>query len=212
MICGVDEAGKGSVLGPMVVGAVAVPSMEACAVLGVHDSKVLTRRRREALFEDITTAFSTAVVVISAREIDILRNEISMNDIVVRAHASAIKKLDVDCAYVDACDVNAERYGAALSDLLSSKVVIYSEHKADARYPVVSAASICAKVTRDRLIDELAEEYGSIGSGYPSDPVTIAFLENAIKTNGTAPPIARHSWKTIANIAANVTQRSLFEF
>jgi ribonuclease HII len=212
VIGGVDEAGKGSVLGPMVVGAVAAPSMEACADLGVHDSKVLTRRRREALYEEITAAFSTAVVVISAGEIDALRKEMTMNDIVVRAHASAIKKVDVTCAYVDACDVNARRYGETLSDLLTGKVEIVSEHKADARYPVVSAASICAKVTRDRLIDELVKEYGPIGSGYPSDPVTIAFLEDAIKTTGTAPSIARHSWKTIANITGKVAQTSLFEF
>jgi len=212
VIGGVDEAGKGSVLGPMVIGAVAAPSMEACADLGVYDSKVLTRRRREALFEEISAAFSTTVVVIAAHEIDAFRKEMTLNDVVVRAHASALEKLDVTCAYVDACDVNARRYGTTLSGLLSREIAIISEHKADARYPVVSAASICAKVTRDRLIDELAEEYGRIGSGYPSDPVTIAFLEEAIKKTGTAPPIARHSWKTVANITGKVAQTSLFEF
>lgn len=199
-------------LGPMVVGAVAAPSMEACADLGVLDSKVITRARREVLYEAISATFSTAVVVVSAGEIDALRKEMTMNEIVVRAHASAIEKLDVTCAYVDACDVNALRYGDTLSALLTREIAIVSEHKADSRYPVVSAASICAKVTRDYLINELAEEYGVIGSGYPSDPVTIAFLEDAIRTTGEAPPLARRSWKTVANITRKVAQTSLFEF
>ena len=75
------------------------------------------------------------------------------------------------------------------------------ENRADARFPVVSAASILAKVRRDLRIKELAAEYGEIGSGYPSDPVTRRFLEAWLKRHGSPPPFARARWGTFARLA-----------
>ncbi|WP_338036404.1 ribonuclease HII [Methanogenium marinum] len=212
VICGIDEAGKGSVLGPMVVAGVSAPDMDDFALTGVADSKVLSRKRREILYYEITEKFVTACTVISAKEIDSLRAEITMNDIVARAHADVIRKLPCDTAFVDACDVNAKRYGKTVSGYAGEGYSIVSEHKADVRFPVVSAASIVAKVTRDRCVEKLHEEFGNFGSGYPSDPYTIRFLETYIEECGVPPTCARSSWETTRRILDRLSQASLFDF
>ncbi|MBR6497683.1 MAG: ribonuclease HII [Methanomicrobium sp.] len=227
MICGIDEAGKGSVLGPMVVGGVMGDSAEEMGGHEFADSKTLSSRRREELYEDIVSRYKTAVVVLDATKIDECRKVHTMNEIVAMCHAKTVEKLmppENSRIYLDACDVNEIRYGIEvgeylcdLSEILSSqiragKTEIISEHKADMKFPVVSAASIVAKVTRDRLIEKLAEEYGEIGSGYPSDPVTMGFLERCLRSEGKTPAIARRSWKTVSNIEAKLKQRTLFDY
>jgi len=121
-------------------------------------------------------------------------------------------KLSPSCAYVDACDVNIFRYAEMVRCNLEHNCEIVSEHHADEKYLVVSAASIIAKVTRDRAIKTLAKKYGEIGSGYPSDPVTIRYLSGYIDEHRTPPPLARKSWKTVSNLMAKKTQRSLGDF
>jgi ribonuclease HII len=212
VICGIDEAGKGSVLGPMVVAGVLAPDMDIVALTGVEDSKTLSRKRRELLYEVIMEKFLTACTIISAQEIDRLRADITMNDIVARAHADVIRKLSCDTAYVDACDVNAKRYGETVSAYVGGVCQIVSEHKADDRFPVVSAASIIAKVTRDRCIEGLYKEFGNFGSGYPSDPYTIRFLETYIQEFSRPPSCARLSWETTRRIRDSLLQPSLFDF
>jgi len=212
VICGIDEAGKGSVLGPMVIGGISGANLSDFEERGFADSKKLSSKRRESLYEEIKGEYQTSVLVLSAEDIDLKRDGMSMNDIVARGHASVIRKLSADIAYVDACDVNEVRYGIKISDLLENKVKVYSRHKADDTYPVVAAASIVAKVERDRIIEELSDIYGKIGSGYPSDSVTVSYLEEYIRANKEAPDIARKSWKTISNIIARTRQKSLFEF
>lgn len=214
VICGVDEAGKGAVLGPMVIAGVLVHGIEECEGLGFMDSKTLSKQRREELYDLITAYFMTAVRVIDAQYIDQLRIELKtgMNTIVATAHAAVIDELDAQTAFVDACDVNARRYGETITALLRTPCTIISEHKADRQFPVVSAASIVAKVTRDRIIDTLSEEYGAIGSGYPSDRVTIDFIEAWISDNGSPPPFARRSWRTVSDITARLSQSTLFDF
>ena len=208
VICGVDEAGKGSVLGPMVVAAVGCQRVDDLADLPIRDSKALRPRQREALYEVLTREFSIAIVSIDASGIDEARGRISMNTCVAELHADVIRRLRPDCAYVDACDVNAERYGRTVTALLDFPCEVVAEHRADARYMVVGAASIVAKVTRDRAIQELEERYGNIGSGYPSDPVTIEFLRGYIRDHGNPPPCARRTWKTVANLC----QRTILDF
>jgi len=212
VICGVDEAGKGSVLGPLVVAAVAVPSEDALDDLGVKDSKLLSPKERERLYALIKKRCRVATVRLDAKDIDAVRAEMTMNAAVARAHAQAISKLSPSCAYVDACDVNCFRYAEMVKNHLDPVCEIVSEHHADEKFPVVSAASIVAKVTRDRAIATLGKKYGEIGSGYPSDPVTIRFLNAWIDEHRTPPPIARKSWKTISAILAKKTQSSLLDF
>ncbi|MEO2151636.1 MAG: ribonuclease HII, partial [Thermococcus sp.] len=109
-------------------------------------------------------------------------------------------KVKPDVVYADAADVDEERFGRELKERLGFKAEIIAKHRADALFPVVSAASIVAKVTRDREIEKLKAEYGEIGSGYPSDPRTRAFLENYYREHGAFPPIVRRGWKTLKKI------------
>ncbi|NLA31763.1 MAG: ribonuclease HII [Methanomicrobiales archaeon] len=208
MICGVDEAGKGSVLGPMVVAAVGCREDRDLASLPIRDSKALRPKQREAIYEILLRDLAVSVVTIDAAGIDEARRRMSMNDCVADLHARALMNLKPRSAYVDACDVNAERYGRKVADCLDFPCEIISEHRADARYRIVGAASIVAKVTRDRAIRDLDEEYGNVGSGYPSDPVTIEFLRGYIRNHGSTPPCARRSWKTVANLS----QRTITDF
>jgi ribonuclease HII len=212
VICGVDEAGKGSVLGPLVVAAIAVPTEESLADLGVKDSKLLSEKERERLYPLIRKRCKIATVKLDAQDIDRVRLEMTMNAAVARAHAQAISKLSPSCAYVDACDVNIFRYAEMVKSNLKAPCEIISEHHADEKYLVVSAASIIAKVTRDRAIRTLAKKYGEIGSGYPSDPVTIRYLSGYIDEFRVPPPIARKSWKTVSALIAKKSQKSLGDF
>ena len=207
-----DEAGKGSVLGPMVVAAVGIPSEDVFSDLEVQDSKLLSPKMREHLSVIIRKRFRVATVRIDAHEIDEIRTGITMNVCVARAHAQVIDKLSPSVAYVDACDVNAFRYADTVKSFLEQRCEIVSEHHADQTFRVVSAASIIAKVTRDRAIKTLAKKYGNIGSGYPSDPVTIAFLSAYLDEHKCPPPIARKSWKTVTTMLAHKQQSQLSEF
>lgn len=207
-----DEAGKGSVLGPMVIAAVGVSSENVFAEFDVADSKLLSPRVRERLYLIIRKRFRVATVRIDAHEIDEIRMGMTMNACVARAHAQAIDKLSPSIAYVDACDVNAFRYADMVKSYLEQSCEIVSEHKADQTFKVVSAASIVAKVTRDRAITALSKKYGEIGSGYPSDPVTIAFLSAYIDEHKCPPPIARKSWKTITAMIRKKQQSQLSHF
>lgn len=208
VICGVDEAGKGSVLGPMVVAAVGCQATGDLAALPIKDSKVLRPKQREALYEVLLRDFSVSVVSLDAAGIDEARSRMSMNDCVAELHARAITGLRPASAYVDACDVNAERYGRRVAGFLDFPCEIVAEHRADARYKIVGAASVVAKVTRDRAIQDLGEEYGEIGSGYPSDPTTMAFLRGYLQEHGNPPPCARMTWKTVTDLF----QRTIADF
>ena len=214
LICGVDEAGKGAVLGPMVVAGFACRDLSAVAALGVRDSKQLTRNRREDLYDQIRSICTTTVVVLSAADIDQARETVTMNLIVARGHAAVISTLAPAVAYVDACDVNAGRYRETVTALLDppSSCQVIAEHRADSTYPVVAAASIIAKVTRDRLIDALAEECGPIGSGYPSDRYTIEYLSDYIGRHHAPPSCARKTWKTTIHLLESLGQRDLCSF
>ncbi len=212
MICGVDEAGKGSVLGPLVVAAVAIPSEDVFSDIEVQDSKMLSPKMREHLYTIIRKRFRVAMVRIDAHEIDEIRTGITMNVCVARAHAQVIDRASPSVAYVDACDVNAFRYAEMVKSYLEQSCEIVSEHHADQTFKVVSAASIVAKVTRDRAIHVLSKKYGDIGSGYPSDPVTITFLSEYFDEHKCPPPIARKSWKTVSNLIANKQQSQLSKF
>lgn len=206
MICGVDEAGKGSVLGPMVVAAVGCRATEDLAALPIRDSKVLRPKQREALYQILLRDFSIAIVTIDAAGIDDARSRMTMNTCVAELHAEALTGLRPEYAYVDACDVNAERYGRTVAAYLDFPCEIVAEHRADARHKIVGAASVVAKVTRDRAIQELSQQYGKIGSGYPSDPTTIEFLRGYIRDQGEPPLCARRSWKTVTNLYQTTMQ------
>jgi ribonuclease HII len=194
------------------VAGIGVSSEERLGDLGVRDSKLLSPKERERLYPLIRRRCKVATVMIDAQEIDATRNEMTMNACVARAHARVIAKLSPTRAIVDACDVNCFRYAEMVRAHLPFPCEIVSEHHADEKYMVVSAASIVAKVVRDRAVAGLAKKYGEIGSGYPSDPVTIRWLTGYIGDHPSPPPIARRSWKTVGSILARKAQRSLLDF
>lgn len=212
MFCGVDEAGKGAVLGPLVVAAVACRTHRDLAGIPVKDSKALPPAERTRLAGLITARLPSTVLVIDAADIDILRRCGSMNLLMARAHARVIAELRPHRAYVDACDVIASRYGRTVAACLDFPCRITAEHHADENRPVVSAASIVAKVARDRIIEDLASSFGEIGSGYPSDTRTIAFLEAYIRDHGRPPPCARASWETTRALVERAEQSDLSRF
>lgn len=212
MFCGVDEAGKGAVLGPLVVAAVACHTPGDLDGIPVKDSKALRQAERARLSDLITTRLRSAVLVIDSGDIDAFRRNSSMNLLVARAHARVIAELRPHRAYVDACDVIASRYGRTVAACLDFPCRVTAEHHADENRPVVSAASIVAKVARDRIIGDLAASFGEIGSGYPSDEKTIAFLDRYILDHGRPPSCARASWETTRALVCQAEQSDLSRF
>ena len=202
MICGIDEAGRGPVIGPLVICGLAVEKDDLLRQLGVRDSKKLTKARREELCPKIEKiASGIEMIEISAGEIDALRQEMTMNQLEAKIFASIIQKLAPSIAYVDAVDVDAERFGQDILQELDFRVNLISQHKADDTYPVVSAASILAKVRRDTRVVEIEQEIGEpIGSGYASDPTTVNFIESWLKRNNELPPCVRKSWDTTSRL------------
>jgi ribonuclease HII len=120
-----------------------------------------------------------------------------LNKLEAKVFASIIKKLAPQTAYVDAADVDEKRFADEIIQEIGSPIEIISRHKADDIYPVVSAASILAKVRRDEQVRRIEMEIGEpIGSGYTSDPNTIRFLESWLERYDTLPPHTRKSWDT----------------
>ena len=201
-ILGIDEAGRGSVLGPMVIAGVIIPEKmeKVLERMGVKDSKRLVPNRRTILSRKLKKMFDYEIVVISALEIDKMRADgINLNDIEKNAMRDLIIRLNPEKAIVDAVDVKAERFQNYLCE--STGVNVIAEHKADDKYIEVSAASIIAKAERDAQIAEINKEYiktGGIGSGYPSDPATKKFLNNY--TYDEMPEFVRKSWATVSKM------------
>lgn len=208
MIAGLDEAGKGPVVGSMFVAGILIDEnrMETLEKLRVADSKKIAPNRREYLAKMIQkTVDQHYVLEVSASQIDELRKIMTMNEIMVVSFTKVLEQLHPDKAYVDAADVNPERFAVNLRDGCSYPVEIISEHKADDTYPVVSAASILAKVSRDHMVRELEREIGmTIGSGYPSDPNTREFLSEILDKNTDPPLYIRRSWKTVQKIVKEI--------
>jgi len=212
MFCGIDEAGRGPVIGPLVVAAVFVDDDEPLKRIGVKDSKKLTPHSREVMFDQIANVAKYSIVVMSAEQIDSERRERSMNEIELKMFADSVKGVKVSRVYADCPDVNEASFSSSLS-LSIGNVKVVGEHKADDKYPVVSAASVIAKVTRDRMLKEIADEFGEdIGSGYPSDPVTVEFINKWIKENGNPPPHTRRSWETVKRMMTVHKNRKLTDW
>ena len=202
MICGVDEAGKGPVLGPLVVAAVAVKNAKEIENLGIKDSKQLNATKRKELAKLIKERYDYAVEVIEAETVDKYRRQNKLNELNREAFERVISKLNPNVAYVDAADVNENRFGKQIKERLTNQkdTDVISMHKADAKIDVVAAASIIAKETRENEIEKLKGKIGDFGSGYPSDERTIMFLKSFYADNAKWPTGTRKSWKTVERI------------
>ncbi len=215
-IAGIDDAGRGPIIGPLAIAGVLLEeeALPKLAALGVRDSKVLSPLKRERLAKEIGELTPKChVIMIPPAEIDKVvkkgRKLHKLNRLEAQTMAQVITALKPDVAYVDASDVLADRFKNHIEENLSFKVQIISEHKADAKYPIVSAASIIAKVERDKAISKLREKYGDLGSGYVTDPKTIKFLENWIKNSGDYPDFVRKSWKPAQKLKERAKQVKL---
>jgi len=204
LILGIDEAGRGPVIGPLVmVGFLIDESQEPeLKELGVRDSKKLCERRREELEPQLREMGQVFMEVIRPWQIDAE----NLNLLERKAAKKLILKSKPNKAIVDAFERNLS------VKLATPGVSIVAEHKADDTYPVVSAASIVAKVHRDGVIRALTEEFGPMGSGYPSDPDTRVFVETWLRDKKTFPDFLRRSWGTTRDILDLIQQKRLGDF
>ena len=203
-LLGVDEAGKGPVVGSMFVAGLVIDEEKLfdLAAMGVRDSKQLSPAKREILAKRILNiAGDHYILEVPPRVIDELRQAMTMNDIMVRCFSQVLQHLSADKAILDACDINAQRFADRVRVTSGATMEIVAEHKADENHKVVSAASILAKVRRDESVRELEKSMGCrIGSGYPGDPETVEFLEKWVRDKGDLPPCARRTWATAQRI------------
>lgn len=222
VLVGIDEAGRGPVFGPLVVAGVSGMDQEAFRALGVKDSKLLSPKRRKELEPEIRRLAERVVtIVVSADDIDGRRHEEeNLNEIEVATFGTIAKRLAGTELYLDAADVNAKRFGALVAKKVGRRspyTKIVSEHRGDMTYPIVSAASVVAKVRRDREVRRLARPLEKqlglpFGSGYSHDEVTRQFLESYRATFGLFPPGTRRSWDTVRLMESRFLTRRLEDF
>ncbi len=208
-VAGVDEAGRGPAIGPLVVGGVLFDeeTAEALPSMGVKDSKKLSPKRRESLeVEIMDLADSWAFFDLQPRTIDKVVNRgvvyRKLNYLEAMAMAKVIRDLAPHRAIVDPADTVIDRFVGDIKRVIPPWIEVYGESHADDIYPVVSAASILAKVRRDRFVAELREEHGDFGSGYSSDRKTVSLLESWFEDRDDCPPFMRCSWATIKRLRA----------
>ena len=215
-VAGVDEAGRGCFIGPLVVAGASFDSdnVQALVDLGVKDSKKLTSKKRESIAPEIEKLASgiryfdlqpSSIDAVVNRGVKLKR----LNYLEAVAMANVIRHLAPEEAYVDASDVDDVRYGEMILKLLRVKPRLVCEHKADFNYPVVSAASILAKVRRDAIITSLREVYGDFNSGYPSDDKAKEWLVEWYRQHRSWPVIVRQSWEPVKKVRLDVSQMRL---
>ena len=211
---GIDEAGRGSVVGPLVIAGISFDSKKINLLkqMSITDSKKISPRKRELLFNQILNMCESIFICkINCATIDKFVKLNNLNKLESKFMTIVADNLHADKIIVDSCDVNPFRFQQEIKkNLINKKISIYSFHKADSDNIIVSCASIIAKVTRDNEIDKLKEKLGKdIGSGYPSDPKTKLFIQNEVFENGSKNYI-RFSWKPVKQIINKNIQTKLF--
>lgn len=209
LIVGFDEAGRGSVLGPMVVGAYLLEADAAEEVrrAGGRDSKGMSAARRAAIVPDLRRlARACEAVVLDAETID----RGNLNRLEEEVFAEVVARLQPDVVQIDAPVPPAglerfQRRMAAAFGLPLQRVQVANQ--AEDRFPAVGAASVLAKVTRDEAIARLREEHGDLGSGYPSDPTTRRFLVGLLEADADLPSFVRTRWDTVKRLREEIEVR-----
>ena len=190
-------------MGPLVIGgfAVATDRLSALTSLGVRDSKQLSPARREEIYTGLGRLGRRLSILLSPATVDRYVRHGRLNHLEAQTFGRLVRRAGASSVFVDACDPVADRFGREVVGWARVDVPIISEHRADERYPVVSAASIVAKVRRDRAIEQLRRSVGSgLGSGYPSDDATCAFVRSVLEGGGPTPPWIRQSWRTMGRL------------
>lgn len=200
---GIDEAGRGPLIGPMIIAGLCFRSedLRLLRELGVRDSKLLSPQAREKLFDEIMKLAQRKVIYkISAREIDeAVFSSLKITGLEAKYMAKIVEETDPEAVYIDSPLRDTSKFLSLIKLHLKKDYQIVCEIKADLKYVQVAAASIVAKVIRDSEIKELHKKYGDFGSGYPSDPRTIAFVKRMIE-KGVMIEEIRRSWKSLKKL------------
>lgn len=217
-IIGIDDAGRGPVLGPMTLAGVIIDSKDENKIkaLNAKDSKLLTPLQRKTIAEKLRPQFTHHIVTSSPKEIDDSSN---LNYLEAIKTADIINHLtnplkEKTTAIIDCPSVNIQSWSSDVQQLLDKpkNIILQCEHKADANHPIVGAASILAKEKREEEIYKLKLQYKiDFGSGYPADPKTKNFIQENFDNKKYA-PIIRFSWNTVKKLfkAKNSSQKKLF--
>ncbi len=217
LICGIDEAGRGPIVGPLVMCGISVKEddLKELVKLKVKDSKLLTKAKREFMFDKIKDiSYKYEIVVVYPDEVDRAVNNhdgLNLNKLEARKSAEIINLLKTDKAIIDAPSNNIKSYKEYLMGYIKNKKIkLILEHKADLNYPIVSAASILAKVTRDNEIKKIKKKIKvDFGSGYMSDSKTVDFLEKYYEKHSE---LFRKSWLPYQNMLNKKFQSKLEDF
>ena len=211
-VLGIDEAGRGPTIGPMIIAGVMIEDDEESKIEGVKDSKLLPHKKRIELDKKIKASSKYKIIEVSPKEIDeaLESNELNLNWLEAYKQAEIINSLNPDKAIIDCPSPNCDKFKAYLKNLLKNKKIeLIVEHKADVKYPTCSAASIIAKVRREDEMDKIKKRYGNTGPGYSSSPITQKFIkENWEKY----PEIFRKTWATWKNHEKMKDQKTLERF
>ena len=217
-VVGIDEAGRGPVVGSMFIGGFMVDEEDLDKVenLGVKDSKKLSDKKRENLAEKLREMGEPFLKEITASEIDDLREVMTLNEIEIQGFTDVIERSDADRIIVDLPEPDGDRFIRKMKKELPARFEnrdFTAEHEADDNFPIVSAASIIAKSARENHVDELKKKYGyDFKSGYPHDSPTIEFLEKYVEEKGELPKETRRSWSTAERILQESEQSGLSDF
>jgi len=206
LLCGIDEAGRGPVIGPMVIAGVVIDEKDEHLLKqnGVKDSKMLTAAQRERLFKHITSvAIRYKIVVVPPDEIDraVEAKEFNLNWLEAVKAVEMINELAPGRVVMDCPSPNIPAFTTYIRERLKwpDKVALECAHHADKNFPVVGAASILAKVTRDEHIERIKKEIGhDFRTGYAHDKDTVEFMK---KYWDKYPHIFRHSWSSYQRYA-----------
>jgi ribonuclease HII len=218
VVCGVDEAGRGAVVGPLVIAGVSVFEKDVAKLkkIGVRDSKELSPSQRERLSKEIEKIAKDIVVLkVGPCKIDDYNKQgVNLNRMEAMKMCTIIDCLNANKSYVDGPEVNTEKFKRVMQKMLKFGTTLVVENHADSTYAVVSAASIMAKVERDKEMAELTKRYGIEGTGYPSDERTIASMKEFLKKNKKFPEkgLVRYSWDTTKQMLGEHKQKKLFWF
>ena len=219
LICGVDEAGRGPILGPLSMATILIgeEGEKELRWMGVKDSKLLSPPVREELFErirEIVLDFRIEVIEPDAIDLSLNEENFNLNWLEAETSARMVSELNPDKIIIDCPSVNIPAYKDYFSNRLSSgvkqKAELVVEHKADVNHIVVGGASIVAKVIRDKYIENIKNEIGiDFGSGYMSDPKTKDFLE---KYYDKYAHLFRKTWQPYKDMEMAKDQKKLGEF
>lgn len=201
MIIGVDEAGRGCIIGPMVICAAAINPLDEYKMkeLGVKDSKKLSPLQREKLYPKVAHMCKYACAKVTAAELNVLMDKYSLNEIEAIKIAGLVDQLALPGAavYVDSPDNVPAKFARRVEKYMKTRHKIVAANKADDLYLIVGAASIVAKVTRDREIEKIKKEVGiDFNSGYTSDPITQMYVQRRKEYPNLAKYL-RTKWSTL---------------